>query len=122
MYIIILEGSGGSWSMIGSTAKFVEKGKPTMVIKLRKGMSSEEITATINHQFGHALGFGHVLMKQSEWDILNTSKFVDQRKMMKSYGVDDLAKFEVQWTGKGMPESGFNCSDDNSVMQFRYVM
>ena len=107
--------------MIGSTAQYVERGQPTMVIKYRKGMHSEDIMPIIIHQFGHALGLGHVLMKQSEWDILKARSFVDSSKIMKSYGVDDMEKFEVQWTGKGMPDKDINYSDDKSIMQYWYV-
>ncbi len=119
--LFITEGFGGSWSRIGSTAQYAEKGKATMVIRWSKNMKAKDLMPIIIHQFGHALGFGHVLMKQSEWDVLRTNKFVDSSKMMKSYGADSADNFEVLWTGKEIPESDFNCSDENSVMQFRYT-
>ena len=105
--------------MIGSTAESVDKSEPTMVIRWTKDMKYDDIMPVIIHQFGHALGFGHVLMKQSEWDILKANNFVDSKSMMRSYRVDDVDKFEVQWTGKGIPESDYNSDDDKSVMQFR---
>ena len=105
--------------MIGSTAESVDKSDPTIVIRWTKDMKYDDLRPIIIHQFGHALGLGHVLMKESEWAILRDNKYVDTKKMMESYGVPDLDTFQVQWTGQGMPASDYVCGDDQSVMQFR---
>lgn len=88
---------------------------PTMVLNFSNMESSEEIEATIIHQFGHALGLGHALMKPSDWKVLKD--FVDQEKMMKSYGLQGVDDFEVQWTGKGMDKAEVNY-DEESIMQY----
>ena len=86
--------------------------EPTLVFNF-EGMSGKMIRATIIHQFGHALGLGHTLMKPGDWDILK--KFVDQDAMKRCYDLENLGDFEVQWTGRGMTEPHY---DDDSVMQY----
>jgi hypothetical protein len=33
-----------------------------------QNMNMQEIKATVVHQFGHALGLGHALMKPDDWE------------------------------------------------------
>ena len=73
-------------------------------------MSDEDIKATIIHQFGHALGLGHALMKPNEWKDLKPN----------CVNIEDVENFEVQWTGKKLKKSIVNY-DKESVMRYRYV-
>ncbi len=104
-----------TWSALGTVAKSIPKDKPTMVLNF-SNMKDDEIIATIVHQFGHALGLGHALMKPEDWHVLR--KYVDQREMMECYGSPTMEDFEVQWTGKGLKE--MVNYDEGSVMQYRY--
>ena len=79
-------------------------------------MSPREIKATIIHQFGHALGLGHALMKPHNWEAIKN--FVDVEVMMRSYGVSCPADFETEWTGKNLSEDVVNY-DEESVMEYR---
>ena len=90
--------------------------EPTMGLNFAN-MSQKEIKMTIIHQFGHALGLGHALMKPQYWEAIK--KFVDVNVMMRSYGVNSLADFETQWTGNGLGENEVNY-DEESVMGYRY--
>ena len=82
-------------------------------------MNSEEIKATIAHQFGHALGLGHALMRPEKWEGLKPYLNVD--KMMEHHGSPSLEDFEVIWTGKGMKRDDVNY-DDESIMRYTYVL
>lgn len=77
------------------------------------GMNDAQIKATILHQFGHALGLGHALMPVADWELL-WQKFVDTEEMRRSYAVQTLQDFEVQWAGKGMAAAHY---DKDSIMQ-----
>ncbi|KAI0857686.1 hypothetical protein F4860DRAFT_488673 [Xylaria cubensis] len=47
----------GSWSVLGTTS--VESGRPTMNLGFKHDVKKAEITRTVLHEFGHALGFHH---------------------------------------------------------------
>ena len=104
----------GSWSVLGSIAKHVPKDKSTMSFNF-SNMKSEEIQITIIHQFGHALGLGHALMKPGDWEVLK--EFVDIKEMARCYDARNEEEFEVLWTGKGLSEDVNH--DEGSVMQYR---
>jgi hypothetical protein len=73
-------------------------------------MTDEEIKATIVHQFGHALGLGHTLMKPDVWEELKP--YWNQELL------SNVEEFEIAWTGKGL-EDGVVNYDEKSVMQYR---
>jgi hypothetical protein len=51
---------GGSWSYIGTDAKLIEPGQPTMNFGwLYKDTPDEEYSRVVLHEFGHALGAMH---------------------------------------------------------------
>ena len=105
----------GSWSVLGSIAKHVAKDKPTMSFNF-SNMKSEDIKITIIHQFGHALGFGHAMMRPEDWEVLK--EFVDIKEMVRCYDARNEEDFEVLWTGKELSEDVVNY-DEGSVMQYR---
>lgn len=84
----------------------------TMCLSLHN-MSTTEVDAVIIHQFGHALGLGHALMKREEWQSLEQHVHVD--KMMESFGIEDQEKFLKHWTGKNIEGSNY---DTESVMGY----
>ncbi len=109
--------SGVSWSALGTVAKTIPTSDPTLALNFSK-MKSDEIKATIVHQFGHALGLGHALMKPDHWDVLK--EYLDVDEMVRHYGSPSEDAFEVQWTGKGMGrEVNY---DGGSVMRYRYTL
>lgn len=115
--IIILDGQGpseGSWSAVGSVALRYDKSEPTMVLDL-SNMTPQEIDATIIHQFGHALGLGHALIKKDEWDVLE--EYVNASEVKKSFNLPVEQDFEMQWTGQGA-EAICNY-DKKSVMLYK---
>lgn len=102
--------------MLGSDSEHLAKDKkPTMVLCF-KDMDDIQIKATIIHQFGHALGLGHVPMKSGDWDVVKN--FADVQKMMRSYGLQSVQDFEMQWMGKGKKDVN---DDPESVMQYWLV-
>jgi len=105
----------GSWSMMGSWAKKLPQDIPTMIFNFSQ-MSSEEIKATIVHQFGHALGLGHALMMPKDLESLRD--YLDLEVMKEAYGSPSIPDFEVQWTGRNYDISRVNY-DEDSVMQYR---
>lgn len=113
--------SEGNWSALGQSAKVIHdvyKSHPTMVLNF-SNMNSGEIKATIAHQFGHALGMGHTLMRQDKWEGLKP--YLKVEEMMRHHGSDSLEDFEVLWTGKGMNNDEINF-DEKSVMRYTYVL
>ena len=106
-----------NWTVIGFPASEVSKSKPTMSLNFRN-MNKQEIRATVVHQFGHALGLGHALMKPEDWEAIR--EFVNVEEMAKSYGADSVEDFEIQWTGNGMSEKAKYYED--SVMRYRQVL
>ena len=108
----------GSWSALGTFAKYIPKELPTMILNF-SNMNSEMIKATILHQFGHALGLGHALMKPEVWEWLRSH--VNLREMMAFYGSPSLEAFEMQWTGKGLSGDVVNYNE-RSIMQYRYSL
>ena len=113
--INFLDGPFGSWSAIGSKAEGILLPKPTMVFNFNN-MSDEEIKATVIHQFGHALGLGHALMKFDDWSNLKPN--VDVDSMMRSCGASNEGDFEVLWTGKTLSRADVS-QDEKSVMIHR---
>jgi hypothetical protein len=86
-----------------------------MVLDLGGNMSPKEIDATIIHQFGHALGLGHALLKKEDWDIIGSC--INISEMTKSLGLPSEQDFELQWTGLGARAT---CNyEKNSVMLFK---
>ena len=79
-------------------------------------MGDVDIKATVLHQFGHALGLGHALMKPTDWKALKP--YVHTDSMMKSYGVSKEKDLKVQWTGEKLKQSVVNY-DEESVMGYR---
>ena len=76
-------------------------------------MNDEEIKATIVHQFGHALGLGHALMRPKVWEVLKP--YLNIGMITTSISMED---FEVHWTGKGLDDNVVNY-DEKSVMRYR---
>ena len=73
------------------------------------------------HQFGHALGLGHALMKPNEWKSIK--EYVDVLKMgMACHVENDEKAFMRQWTGTGVRTSVEVNYDEKSVMQYWYVV
>ena len=72
------------------------------------------------HQFGHALGLGHALMKPREWESIK--EYVDVRKMGMACHDEDEKAFMQQWTGMGVKTRVEVNYDEKSVMQYRYVV
>lgn len=84
-----------------------------MVLNL-SDMTPQEIDATIIHQFGHALGLGHALIKKEEWDVLE--EYVNAGEIKGSFGLPVEQDFEMLWTGVGAKAA---CNyDGNSVMSY----
>ena len=79
-------------------------------------MNDDETKATVIHQFGHALGVGHALMKPKDWKALKPYVHLDS--MMKSHGVSSERDFQIEWTGKKLKLSVVNY-DEESVMGYR---
>jgi hypothetical protein len=80
------------------------------------GMNDKEIKATIIHQFGHALGLGHALMKPDVWRLLKP--LVNLNEMMNSLAVHNVSDLEKLWCGKGLRQEDLNY-DEESVMHYR---
>jgi hypothetical protein len=82
-------------------------------------MNITEIVATVIHQFGHALGLGHALMKPRDWESIKNH--VDVEKMgIESCDEYDESAFAVHWTGIGLRSEGVIVNyDDKSVMRYR---
>lgn len=55
-----------------------------MVLNLSRMEGDDEIKATIVHQFGHALGLGHTLMKPEEWNGI--MEYLDEEGIKDYYG------------------------------------
>ena len=108
------------WSAVGNEAKLLTPlAEPTMILDFTD-MNDDQIKSTVLHQFGHALGLGHALMKPEDWTVLKP--YLNVNEMMKSFATENLTleDFEVQWTGKNMKNSVVNY-DDESIMGYRYV-
>jgi hypothetical protein len=68
----------GHWSMLGTEAKSVAAGKPTLNLSgMNKASFSEADDGIILHEFGHAIGFDHehqspasVCEQEFDWDYL----------------------------------------------------
>ena len=87
-----------------------------MVLDFR-GMDDIKIMATVVHQFGHALGLGHALMKPEHWK--NLKPYMDLYAMMSDCGAPTMEDLEDQWTGKNLKRSIVNY-DEDSIMKHRY--
>ena len=108
--------ASGNWSAIGRNAEDFDPLEPTMVLNF-SNMNDSEIMATVIHQFGHALGLGHALMKPEHWNTLKP--YVHLRTMMNSCGVSTKEDLEDQWTGKKLKITIVNY-DQDSIMAQRY--
>ena len=107
-----------NWTVIGFPSTRVGKYKPTMSLNFR-GMNEQETRAMVIHQFGHALGLGHALMRPEEWEDIK--EYVDMEKMaMESHYEDRVDFFEKEWTGKELGDDVLVNYDEKSVMQYRY--
>ena len=116
--VYMIGSSDGSWSALGCEAKhFTQKNKPSMVLNFRT-MNEDEVKTTVLHQFGHALGLGHALMKPEDWIVLKPH--LKTEEMMSSYGSPNMDMFEVQWTGKNINKKFVNY-DSESIMHCRYT-
>jgi hypothetical protein len=119
LYLYFFTGSDFSnWTVIGFPSARVRREKPTMSLNFQN-MNMQEIKATVVHQFGHALGLGHALMKPDEW--LRVQDYVDVRRMAKEshyeYGEGVFAR---HWTGMGLMDEGVMVNyDEKSVMRYR---
>ena len=82
-------------------------------------MRDDEIKTAIVHQFGHALGLGHALMKPEDWDALKDHLKLEQ--MMSDCHASNDVDLRKQWTGKGLKENLIRY-DNQSVMLFRQVL
>jgi hypothetical protein len=111
LFFRYLDMQGGNWSALGSLAKAVPVKKPTMNLNFST-MSDEEIKTTIIHQFGHALGLGHALIKPDDWKVL---RFYLNMGTLKARSCVDDSK--VEWTGKGLEADVVNY-DEKSVMHW----
>jgi hypothetical protein len=82
-------------------------------------MNIQEIKATVVHQFGHALGLGHALMKPDDW--LRVQDYVDVDKMVKeTYYQCEEDAFVRYWTGMGVMDEGVVVNyDEKSVMRYK---
>ena len=110
----VLDPSEGSWSMLGSICSS-DKTQPTMFLDL-SDMTSKQVDTTIMHQFGHALGLGHALLKKEDWDVLKD--YVDGAKIRQCLCLPDEQDFEMQWTGHDCHHPHH---DIQSVMLQRYI-
>lgn len=115
-FCIYPEKSSGNWSAIGCDAKLYDPVEPTMVLDF-SNMSAREIMGTVIHQFGHALGLGHALMKPDDWKALQP--YVNVHTMKSTCGALNEEDLEDQWTGKKQKRSTVNY-DEDSIMKFRY--
>ena len=115
--IISLTGPNGrNWSELGSMAKTIrDEAQPTMCLNF-SNMNDEQIKAIIVHQFGHALGLGHSLMKPRDWKVLKPYLNLEMMTNTLSCNLEDL---DVMWTGEGLDEDVVNY-DKQSVMQYRF--
>ena len=82
-------------------------------------MNDSEIMATVIHQFGHALGLGHALMKSEHWNTFKS--YVHLRTMMSDCGASNGGDLEDQWTGNKQKSSNVNY-DEDSIMKHRYEL
>ena len=90
--------------------------EPTMSLNFMN-MNMQEIKAMVVHQFGHALGLGHALMKPEEWDGIK--QYVDVRKMAKACHDEEYEDaFVNQWTGVGLRAKVQVNYDEKSVMRY----
>ena len=115
--IIFVDDDFSNWTAIGAPALLINHRKPTMSLNFRN-MNEQEIRATVIHQFGHALGLGHALMKPEDWHAVKY--FVNVEEMVKSYGANNEEEFEIQWTGKEMSEKAKY--SEKSIMRYRQVL
>jgi hypothetical protein len=104
--------------VIGFPSTLVLWEKPTMSLNFQN-MNMQEIKATVVHQFGHALGLGHALMKPDDW--LRVQDYVHVNKMAKeSHNEYDEDVFARLWTGIGLLDEGVIVNyDEKSVMRYR---
>ena len=107
-----------NWTVIGFPSTIVDKNKATMSLNFRN-MNKQEIRAMVIHQFGHALGLGHALMRPEDW--ADIEEYVDVEKMARdSHDEDRKDVFESEWTGKQLGADVLLNYDEKSVMQYRY--
>jgi hypothetical protein len=60
----------GSWSVLGTTCRNVQKGKPTMNFGwLDQDSTDDEVRRVVLHEFGHALGLIHEHMSPADGGI-----------------------------------------------------
>ena len=112
MSLVFANDNKTTWSDLGSIAKNTSDGRATMSLNF-SNMNDQEIETTIVHQFGHALGLGHSLMKPRDWKVLKPYLMMTNTL---SCNLEDL---DVMWTGEGLDEDVVNY-DKQSVMQYRY--
>ena len=104
-----------NWTFLGYDAMKCDKSLPTMVLNLNSEfMTDGMIKATVIHQFGHALGLGHALMKPKVWKALKPR--VNLASMMKAYNTTDRNEFDIRWSGKDKKDFNY---DQKSVMRYK---
>ena len=120
------DGLLSNWTIIGSPAKCTQYlTHPTMSLNFGS-MDMSDIRATVVHQFGHALGLGHALMRPEEWGMIKPH--LNIRKMISNNGVREEEDLMLQWTGRWQKElewrgkqlmGGVVNYDQESIMQYR---
>ena len=99
-------------------AKVIDKSKPTMTLDFSR-MNGEAIKGTVVHQFGHALGLGHALMRPEDWEVLK--EYLNVQQMCDFHNLPSVEEFQMQWTGKGHDPATINY-DEGSIMAYRCVL
>ncbi|KAI0474838.1 hypothetical protein F4859DRAFT_482062 [Xylaria cf. heliscus] len=115
---ISFKGSG-SYSVIGTATADVESGQPTMNLDFKHYVNEAQITRTVLHEFGHALGFHHEhsspnfplhLDREAIMNLLKDK--LQQGTNLDQYFQDNFAKLS---RGGAIKASSF---DEHSIMMY----
>lgn len=86
-----MQGTGASWSKLGSEAQNTKLGEPTMVLDLSNCSGDYQKKATILHEFGHALGLGHEHQHPEYCSVME--KYLDEKQVQVCSGIYDTEVF-----------------------------
>ncbi|TKK35221.1 peptidase M12A astacin [Pseudomonas sp. CFBP13528] len=109
-------GNGPGWSKVGTDAKNVPLSKPTMGIGFTR--SPDSIAATIQHEFGHALGLRHEHQHPDRTLDLNNQNIYDEYELRGEfrYHADD----NIIRTFSRPQVTASENYDDKSIMHYGF--